>query len=85
MDTSQFMCISLEIRARYIYIQALQESVLILIKSILVFYKNPFFLPSAVDFVHLNSTLLSCPAVSRLGKRPTALSIDSSTGVTLAS
>ncbi len=32
-----------------------------------------------------SSTLLSCCAVSRLGKRPTALSIDSSTGVTHAS
>jgi hypothetical protein len=51
----------------------------------LMFYANPFFLPSTVDFVHLDSTLLSCCAVSRLGKRPTALSIDSPTGVTHAS
>jgi hypothetical protein len=49
------MCISLEIWAKYTYIRALQESVLILIKSILVFYANPFFLPSTVDFVHLKT------------------------------
>jgi hypothetical protein len=38
------------------------------------------FLPSPVDFVHPNAAFLSCCGVSRLGKRPTALSIDSSTG-----
>jgi hypothetical protein len=51
----------------------------------LVFYANPFFLPLTSGFCSSeNSMLLPCCAASRLSKRPTALSIDSSTGVTLA-
>jgi hypothetical protein len=85
-DMSQFMCISLEIRARYTYIQALQESVLILIKSILVFYTHPLFpFFNSIFCSPENSMLLPCHAASRLSKRPMALSIDSPTGVTHAS
>jgi hypothetical protein len=57
MDISQFMCISLEIRTRYTYIQALQESVLILVKSILVFYADPFFVSFNSRFCSLDHTL----------------------------
>jgi hypothetical protein len=45
----------LEIWARYTYIQALQELVLILIKSILVFYANPFFIFFNSSFVLLKA------------------------------
>jgi hypothetical protein len=51
-----------------------------------VFYANPFFLPLNNSLCSSeNSTLLPRCAASRLSKRLTALSIDSSTGVTLAS
>jgi hypothetical protein len=85
-DMSRFMCISLEIRARYTYIRALQESVLILIKSILVFYTQSLFPSFNSRFCSPeNSMLLLCHAASRLRKRPMALSIDSPNGVTHAS
>jgi hypothetical protein len=47
----------------------------------LVLYTQPSFSSFISRFcLSKSSTLLSCRAVSRLGKRPTALLIDSSTG-----
>jgi hypothetical protein len=51
-------------------------------KSISVFYADPFFVSFNSRFCSPeNSMLLPCCAASRLSKRPTALSINSSTGV----
>ncbi len=51
-----------------------------------MFYADPFFVSfNSIFCSSESSTLLPCCAASRLSKRPTALSIDSSTGVTLAS
>jgi hypothetical protein len=80
------MCISLEVRARHTYIRALQESVLGLIKIHFGVLCRPLFPSFNSRFCSSeSSTLLPHCAASRLREGPTALSIDSSTGGTLAS
>jgi hypothetical protein len=67
------MCISLEVRARHTHIQALQESVLMLITSIFGVLRTPPF-PSFNNRCcsSESSMLLPCRAASRLSKWPTA-------------